>query len=210
MTRWPVRSLCQIAAVQSVHGEADRGRGTPGCHTGSPGRRVTFDDDSTAIVYIWDDAENYWPTTQAGEEGNHADPFSPASGIETTMARLAEALDAMQRHQGPRFGKVALIDKGGASEGSSCEQVVLDRALDDLTEAASRDTRLTRSRDRLETVVRNLATAVRPRSQYGLIHGELGPDHVLVDRHGHRRAQPPRGARLPADVHRPEFVAATP
>jgi hypothetical protein len=25
---------------------------------------------------------------------------------------------------------------------------------------------------------------VRPRSQYGLIHGELGPDHVLVDRRG--------------------------
>lgn len=25
---------------------------------------------------------------------------------------------------------------------------------------------------------------MRPRSQYGLIHGELGPDHVLVDRHG--------------------------
>ncbi|MFD7056665.1 phosphotransferase family protein [Streptomyces mirabilis] len=202
--------------------------------------RLAFDDDSTAIVYIWDDAENYWPTTQADEADNHADPFSPASGIElfeaahrhldtlgirtprtyladrsrsrypadvavvedvpgenlevllhqdprsvgTTMARLAEALGALQRHQGPRFGKVALIDKGGTSKGSSCEQVVLDRALDDLTEAASRDTRITRSREQLETVVRELAAAVRPRSQYGLIHGELGPDHVLVDRHG--------------------------
>ncbi|WP_327323135.1 aminoglycoside phosphotransferase family protein [Streptomyces sp. NBC_01210] len=202
--------------------------------------RLFFDDDSTAIVYIWDGAENYWPTAQADEADNHADPFSPASGIElfeaahrhldtlgirtprirladrsrshysadvavvedvpgdnleallrqdprsvgTTMERLAEALGALQRHQGPRFGKVALIDKGGASEGSSCEQVVLDRALDDLTEAASRGTRITRSREQLETVVRTLAAAVRPRSQYGLIHGELGPDHVLVDRHG--------------------------
>ncbi|MEU1567130.1 phosphotransferase [Streptomyces mirabilis] len=183
--------------------------------------RLAFDDDSTAIVYIWDDAENYWPTTQADEADNHADPFSPASGIElfeaahrhldtlgirtprtyladrsrsrypadvavvedvpgenlevllhqdprsvgTTMARLAEALGALQRHQGPRFGKVALIDKGGTSKGSSCEQVVLDRALDDLTEAASRDTRITRSREQLETVVRELAAAVRPRSQ---------------------------------------------
>jgi hypothetical protein len=104
--------------------------------------------------------------------------------VETTMARLAEALGAMQRHRGPRFGKVALIDKGGTSEGSSCEQVVLDRALGDLAEAAARDTRITRSRDRLESVVRKLAAAVRPRSEYGLIHGELGPDHVLVDRHG--------------------------
>ncbi|MEU4495993.1 phosphotransferase [Streptomyces sp. NPDC023998] len=202
--------------------------------------RLTFDDDSTAIAYIWDDAENYWPTTGADEADSHADPFSPASGIElfeaahrhldalgvrtprirladqsrkhypadvavvedvpgdnletllrqdprsveATMAQLAEALGAMQRHQGPRFGKVALIDNGGTSEGSSCEQVVLDRALNDLTEAASRDTRITHSRHRLVNVVRELAAAVRPRSQYGLIHGELGPDHVLVDRHG--------------------------
>ncbi|MDX6347070.1 MAG: hypothetical protein QOF84_1860 [Streptomyces sp.] len=202
--------------------------------------RLTFDNDSTAIVYVWDEAENYWPTTQAAGADDHADPFSPASGIElfeaahrhldtlgirtprirladrsrshypadiavvedvpgdnveallrkdprgaeTTMARLAEALGAMRRRQVPRFGKVALIDKGGASEGSSCEQVVLDRALDDLTEAASRDTRITRSHDQLEALVRTLAASVRPRSEYGLVHGELGPDHVLVDRHG--------------------------
>lgn len=202
--------------------------------------RLTFDDDSAAIVYIWDDAENYWTTPQGDDTGSHVDPFSPASGIElfeaahrqlealgirtprirladrsrtyypadvavvedvpgdtlevllrqdprsveTTMARLAEALGAMQRHQGPRFGRFALIDRGGTSEGRSCEQVVLDHALDDLTEAASRDARITRARDRLEAVVRTLAAAVRPRSQYGLIHGELGPDHVLVDRHG--------------------------
>ncbi|KPM51895.1 aminoglycoside phosphotransferase [Frankia sp. R43] len=202
--------------------------------------RLTFDDDSTTIVYIWDDAENYWTTPQADDTDSHADPFSPASGIElfeaahrqldalgvrtprirlidrsrchypadaavvedvpgdtledllrqdprsveTTMKRLAETLGAMHRHQGPRFGKVALIDRGRTAEGRSCEQAVLDRALDDLAEAASRDTRIKGSRDRLETAVRTLAAAVCPRSQHGLIHGELGPDHVLVDRHG--------------------------
>jgi hypothetical protein len=26
---------------------------------------------------------------------------------------------------------------------------------------------------------------VLPRAEYGLIHGELGPDHVLIDDHGH-------------------------
>jgi hypothetical protein len=202
--------------------------------------RLTFDDDSTAIVYLWDDAENYWITTRDRGTGSPADPFSPASGLdlfeaahrhldtlgirtprirladrsrshypadvavvedlpgdtldvrlrqdprrmETTMARLAEALAAMRRHQGPRFGKVALIDEGGTAEGDSCEQVVLDRALDDLTAAASRDTRIAHAHDRLETEVRTLAAAVRPRARYGLIHGELGPDHVLVDRGG--------------------------
>lgn len=202
--------------------------------------RLTFDDDSTAIVYIWDDAENYWPITPGGRTNDLADPFSAASGIElfeaahrhldslgirtprirladqtrthypadvavvedvpgenletrlhqdpqgvrTTMALLAEALDAMQLQQHPRFGKVALLDKGGVSDGSSCEQVVLDRALGDLSEAASRDIRIVRSRGDLEDALRTLAAAVSPRSQHALIHGELGPDHVLVDRDG--------------------------
>ncbi|GAA2690776.1 phosphotransferase family protein [Nonomuraea recticatena] len=202
--------------------------------------RLTFDDGSTTIVYIWDDAENFWPATRADDAGHHADPFSHASGIdlfqaanrrlaalgvrtprvhladrsrshypadiavvedvpgenleallrrephrmEATLARLAEALDVMRRHTGPGFGKVALIDDGGISRGRSCERVVLDRALNDLAEAAFRDARIGRVRDRLEEVVRGLAAAVRPRSEYGLIHGELGPDHVLVDRLG--------------------------
>jgi Phosphotransferase enzyme family len=104
--------------------------------------------------------------------------------VRTTMALLAEALGAMQRHQEPRFGKVALLDKGGVSDGSSCEQVVLDRALGDLSEAAARDVRIARSRGDLENILRTLAAAVSRRSEHGLIHGELGPDHVLVDRDG--------------------------
>ena len=105
-------------------------------------------------------------------------------GVETILERLADALDVVRWHTSPGYGKVALIDGGGVSQGRSCEQVVLDRALGDLAEAASRDTRIARVRDRLEGVVRGQAAAVRPRSEYGLVHGELGPDHVLVDRLG--------------------------
>lgn len=56
--------------------------------------------------------------------------------------------------------------------------------FEDLDEAASRDTRIATARDRLEAMVRGLADTVGPRSEYGPVHGELGPDHVLVDRHG--------------------------
>jgi hypothetical protein len=203
--------------------------------------RLTFDDASTAIVYIWDAAEDYWPARPAGDAADHANPFAHASAIdlfeaayqrldalgirtpriyladrsrehypadiaviedvpggtlealfrhepnsaEATLARLADVLDVMQGHKEPRFGKVALIDQGGISEGRSCEQVVLDRALDDLAEAASRDTRIAAARGRLEDAVRRMAAEVRPRSEYGLIHGELGPDHVLVNGQGH-------------------------
>jgi hypothetical protein len=100
------------------------------------------------------------------------------------LAQLAEALDEMQRCAGPGFGKVAFVDAGGTSHGLSCEQVVFDRALDDLAEAAARDARIAAVRGHLADRLRELRDAVRPRSAYSLIHGELGPDHVLVDGNG--------------------------
>lgn len=202
--------------------------------------RLTFNDESTAIVYIWNDAENFWPDAPLGGAADHADPFSPASGIELfeaahrrldalgirtprilladrsrrhypadiavvedvpgdsledllrrrpgeaqeTLARLAEALRRMRRYAGPSFGKVAFIEGGGTPPYQSCEAVTRDRALADITEAAARDARIMTVRDRLEETVHALAATVRPRSRYGLVHGELGPDHVLVDRSG--------------------------
>jgi hypothetical protein len=62
--------------------------------------------------------------------------------------------------------------------------VVLDRALRDLAEAASRDPRIAGAPDRLEERLLGLAAAVRPRAEYAVVHGELGPDHVLVDADG--------------------------
>lgn len=202
--------------------------------------RAVLGDSSTAIIYIWDPAENYWPVAQPEDTENLADPFSSASGIElfeaahrrldglgirtpkiylsdrsmrhfpasiaviedvsggsletllqdnapaaaATLAGLAEALDAMHGHTGPAFGKVALLDNGGISVGRTCEQIVLDRALTDLAEAAARDGRIGDVHERLETVVRRLAADILPRSVFGLIHGELGPDHVLIDQRG--------------------------
>ncbi|MER7578498.1 aminoglycoside phosphotransferase family protein [Kitasatospora sp. NPDC097691] len=96
------------------------------------------------------------------------------------LTRLGEALEAMRSHRAPGYGKVAVIDGGGASHGPSCEGVVLDRALRDLAEAAARDRRIARARSRLEERLHDLAAAVRPRAEYAVVHGELGPDHVLV------------------------------
>lgn len=200
--------------------------------------RLLFDDGSTAVAYIWGEAENYWPV--APSDGDLADPFSAASGIglleaatlrleklgvrtprilladnsrihypadvavvedvpgpnletrlrdeprgaEAVMERLAGAIAAMHLHTAPRFGKVALIDSGGTSAGASCEQVVLDRALADLAEAAGRDPRVAAARGGLEAALRDQRATLRPRSACPLIHGELGPGHVLVDREG--------------------------
>lgn len=200
--------------------------------------RLVMDDATTAIAYLWDDAENYWPAADGDDD--LTDPFSPGLGLDLfeaaharldalgvrvpairlvdrdgahcpadlaivedlqgesleellardrraaapVMERLAESLEAMRLHRAPAYGKVAVVDAGGSSRGTSCEGVVLDRALRDLAEAAARDPRIADARDRLEERLLGLAAAVRPRTAYAVVHGELGPDHVLVDGDG--------------------------
>jgi tRNA A-37 threonylcarbamoyl transferase component Bud32 len=202
--------------------------------------RAAFDDETTAIVYIWADVEDYWRVPGADRQPDRADPFSHASGLELfqaahrrldqlgvrtpqlyfadrskqhcpadvavveditgptledlldrrdTQARFAagqlgEAVRLLHADRAPRFGKLPHVAAGGVSRGDSCEQVVLDRALRDLSESAARDERISRHRGELEDILRAHARGVQPRSDYGLIHGELGPDHVLIDRHG--------------------------
>ncbi|WP_326582052.1 phosphotransferase [Streptomyces sp. NBC_00481] len=200
--------------------------------------RLVMDDATTAIAYLWDDTENYWPAAEG--DNDLTDPFSPGLGLDLfeaaharldalgvrvpairlvdrdgahcpadlaivedlpgesleellardrraaapVMERLAESLEAMRLHRAPAYGKVAVVDGGGTSRGTSCEGVVLDRALRDLAEAASRDPRIADARDQLEERLLGLAAAVRPRTEYAVVHGELGPDHVLVDGDG--------------------------
>ncbi|MGW1494304.1 phosphotransferase family protein [Streptomyces sp. NPDC002402] len=200
--------------------------------------RLVMDDATTAIAYLWDDAETYWPTAEGDDDLR--DPFAPGLGLDLfeaaharldalgvrvpairlvdrngthcpadlaivedlpgenleellardpsaaapVMARLGEALESMRRHRASTYGKVAVVDGGGTSLGTSCEGIALDRALRDLAEAASRDPRIAGARDRLEERLLGLAAAVRPRAEYAVVHGELGPDHVLVNAGG--------------------------
>ncbi|MFJ2899125.1 phosphotransferase [Streptomyces sp. NPDC087218] len=200
--------------------------------------RLTMDDAMTAIAYLWDDSENYWPATE--HDGDLADPFSSGTGLdlfeaaharlealglrvlkihladrdrthhpadlaivedvpgeklmdlcnrdpraaEPTMRRLAKSLATMRAHRAPSFGKVALVDGGGTSRSASCEQAALVFALRCLAEAAARDHRIADARVRLEERLRRLTAAVRSRAEYSVVHGELGLDHVMVDRNG--------------------------
>ena len=100
------------------------------------------------------------------------------------MAAVADWVRAMAAVRSRSFGKVAFVDAGGRSRGTSCEQVTLERALAEVAEVADRDRRAAAAQDRLGELLRSLAGPISPRTDYALVHGELGPDHVLIDRHG--------------------------
>jgi hypothetical protein len=52
--------------------------------------RATFDDSTTAIVYSWSAAENYWPTGPGADD----DPFADASGPDRLAAAAATLTSA--------------------------------------------------------------------------------------------------------------------
>lgn len=98
---------------------------------------------------------------------------------EPVLAELGETLRRMQAARGPHYGK--LINPSAASTGEQrpTEDVILDRALAHLA-AVSGHERLSGHVSRIEEHLRVLHAAVPARRDYGLVHGELGPDHVIV------------------------------
>ncbi|MDT0332099.1 phosphotransferase [Nocardiopsis lambiniae] len=131
----------------------------------------------------------------------------PARAVRA-LDHLAGTLRTLHGRTHPSFGKVAHLASGGVPPGGSCHEVVLGRALVDLDEAARREERVRADRDRLAEMLYAFAARVEPRGGgHRLIHGELGPDHVLVSgddeggAHRHRGAHVLRcrvGARLRA------------
>ncbi|MBO4207411.1 aminoglycoside phosphotransferase [Micromonospora echinofusca] len=93
---------------------------------------------------------------------------------------LGTALRGMHTTHGPRPGRLTDVARGPAGHHRDCEDIVVDRALRTLDAAATRDPRLADAHDRIAAHVRHLRAAVTVRRVYALVHGELGPDHVLV------------------------------
>jgi hypothetical protein len=88
---------------------------------------------------------------------------------EVVLARLGDAVRAMHGHT------------ADPARHDGVEHAVLRRALTHLAEAAARVDRIADVREQLADLLRTRHAAVAPRSRFGLVHGELGPDHVLVD-----------------------------
>jgi len=106
------------------------------------------------------------------------------AAAEPTLARLRESLETMRGCRGRAPGKVSFIDAGGTPRWPTSEAAVLALGLRCVAEAAERDRRIADHRERLNDRLQELAAAVRPRAEFSVVHGELGLDHVLVDREG--------------------------
>lgn len=173
--------------------------------------RVTRADGTTVLIYRWHADENFWPTQIGIDVGPFA---VEQGRRETFLSRhaLLESVGARVPHLLGLDGEdLAVIEdvRGGTLERSPRpetfarlremllrmhsqrlpldfrpEDVLLERGLRSLVEAAARVPAIAAVEDRLRYELSARHAAVTPRAEQGVIHGELGPDHVMVDDDG--------------------------
>ncbi len=93
------------------------------------------------------------------------------------LERLHKDLQSLHRMRGPCYGRPSALQP---LDSPQVPDVVLQRALGHLSECCARVPRIAAERDRLESALLERHAVIAPRAEYSLIHGELGPDHVLV------------------------------
>ncbi len=106
--------------------------------------------------------------------------------LETRMERdhsplevLGASLRRMHTTRGPEWGR-----PGTGTQTRPPHDMILDRALKHLSDAAARDARLAGAQSKIEDHLRTLHGHVPERREFVLVHGELGPDHVLMSAAG--------------------------
>jgi hypothetical protein len=87
------------------------------------------------------------------------------------LGRLAETLRVMHGHTSAEFG----------FPGHTAAEFVVERGRRALAEAAVRVPLIAARQQALADTLSSRFAAIGPRQRYGVIHEELGPDHVLVD-----------------------------
>lgn len=135
-------------------------------------------------VYHVDGSARHYPGEVAFVEDVRGGTLEERLGKGTEgLDRLAAHLRTMAGCRDRGLGKVALVEAGqGPPE--TCPERVLGWALKDLAEAATRVETIGRARTEFEECLQKMAAAIEARPDHGLIHGELGPDHVLMDEDG--------------------------
>ncbi|MEV6637209.1 aminoglycoside phosphotransferase family protein [Actinoplanes sp. NPDC051470] len=135
--------------------------------------RLRLDDATTAIAYVWTDAENYWPAT--AHDNDDLDPFSPATGL-----RLFLAAHARLAALGLRVPALHLVEDDHLA-------IVEDFPGDNLQELLERD------RATAEPIIARLAgDLARMRRHRAPAFGKI----ALVDAGGRSRAATCEAAAL--------------
>lgn len=91
--------------------------------------------------------------------------------------RISDMLGGMHANERNNYGK---LNNSGINTGS-CQLLKMKNAEVQLSYASQHIDGIRVNQSKLLDVLYELESRIEPRSRYGFIHGELGPDHVLVN-----------------------------
>lgn len=90
--------------------------------------------------------------------------------------RVGTMVARMHANHRPNFGKP---DQSG-NQRKRCHLVQLENAKEQLSYIVLHNESIRKNHDNLLAIVHELESRIDSRQRYGFIHGELGPDHILV------------------------------
>ncbi|WP_082198505.1 aminoglycoside phosphotransferase family protein [Bacillus sp. FJAT-26390] len=95
---------------------------------------------------------------------------------EKVFGRLGTMLTKMHSLERDAFGKI-----NDSSRAGKCHTLELENAKEQLAYAVNHISALQVNHGKLIDKLNELEAAIEPRARYSFIHGELGPDHVIVN-----------------------------
>lgn len=95
--------------------------------------------------------------------------------LEDLNLMLKKMHETTSDHYGQLFHAGQLMNQT-----QTCEHLILNESLKDLDELSKRDPGISQNKNKLIHVLYNLYNPIHPRQKYGVIHHELGPDHIRV------------------------------
>lgn len=114
------------------------------------------------------------------DSGNFSE-YTQQYGADVSKALLKKVsflLKKMHAIQRPYPG--LLMDK--RPSGWRCENMVLENALLGLDLASDFNAKIKENRNQIQDALRYLLETIEPRSIFCLIHSELGPEHILINK----------------------------
>lgn len=90
---------------------------------------------------------------------------------------LGKTIKKMHAVKSGRFGSL----KSNPPFSQTCENIIWQRTLNELEYSSKNVEEINKNKDGLIKILNRLYYDIKPRNYYSLVHGELGPNHVMVD-----------------------------
>ncbi|XEC96324.1 phosphotransferase [Paenibacillus tarimensis] len=145
-------------------------------------RYLTLQGIRTPALYSLNQEKNVCPFDYALVEYVHGQKaevyFQADSKIRDELFhQLGDMLSAMHADERQVYGK---LDYDG-SRTDMCHRMMMENAADWLSYASEHIQSIAANQSKLLDTLYALESKMKPRARYGFIHGELGPDHILVN-----------------------------